>query len=86
MSTNEELPIEKVLNRLTSIKQKYSNTNELGLNQWQATCPVHNDEKQSLTIIECLDDNVVLLCSAGCHRDKITQALQLQNSDLLRDK
>ena len=86
MNTIEELPIEKILRCLKQIKQKYSNTNELGLNQWQATCPYHHGKEVILTITECLNDNVILYCSAGCHIEKIIDSMQLQPDGLLKSK
>jgi DNA primase (bacterial type) len=57
--------VEQTMLSLKAVLGKLSNVNRCG-EGWSARCPVHNDEKPSLTVTEDSDGTVLLHCHAGC--------------------
>lgn len=78
----EQLPIDKVLERLDKVKLKKATKN--GLSQWQALCPSHSDKSPSLTISECTDNTVLVKCWSGCTASEIVSAIGLELKDLFK--
>lgn len=71
-------PISKLLSRLDGVKKKG--------NDFVALCPVHGDEKPSLSLKETSDGKVLLKCFVGCSVKSIVDELHLQMSDLFPSK
>lgn len=53
-------------------------------NDW--TCPVHEDEKPSLSVGEGADRRVLLKCQRGCSTEAVVAALGLQMADLFENR
>lgn len=53
---------------------------------WKATCPAHDDEKPSLSVLEGEDGGAILKCHAGCSTDQILRALGLDGRPAPRTK
>ncbi len=70
-----EQPIEKLLNRLQSVR-------EVGADQWVACCPAHEDATPSCSIRQSDDGMLLLHCFAGCETEAILDAVGLSFSDL----
>ena len=49
---------------------------------WIAKCPVHDDQKPSLSLGESADGRALLKCHAGCSTDDVIAALGLTRRDL----
>jgi hypothetical protein len=67
-------PVEKVLDRLESVRQSNGS--------WKALCPAHEDREPSLSVTEGDDGRALLKCFAGCKNPEIVAALDLDMSDL----
>ena len=52
-------------------------------NGWVASCPVHDDNRPSLSITEGEDGRVLLHCHAGCNTSHVVDTLGLSMSDLM---
>ena len=57
----------------------------IGVNQWTARCPAHDDNKPSLSVSET-GDRILLHCHTGCKTEAIVQALGLTMKDLFLDE
>lgn len=53
---------------------------------WKATCPAHDDEKPSLSVLEGEDGYAILKCHAGCDTGQILRALGLDGRPAPRTK
>jgi hypothetical protein len=51
-------------------------------NGWNATCPAHEDQKNSLSITHGDDGKAILNCHAGCETKDIVAVIGLQMKDL----
>ena len=70
------MDIHDILRRLQGVKG--------GGGQWSARCPAHDDKRQSLSISQGKDGQVLLKCHAGCTVESITAALGIQVKDLFQ--
>ncbi|MCP4764247.1 MAG: winged helix-turn-helix transcriptional regulator [archaeon] len=69
---------------METILQEFKNVKKTGNNQYQASCPAHNDKKPSLSIN--IDDKKVLLhCFAGCTPEEIVKSIDLEMKDLYKN-
>ncbi len=68
-----------------NILHKFSNVKQTGNSQYQCLCPVHNDNKASLTIT-IKEDKTLLHCHAGCSTVDILNSKGLTLSDLFTEK
>ncbi len=73
---NSQERIDKVLDRLKNVKSG-------GTGKWTALCPAHDDNERSLGIGERDDGRIWVKCHAGCTRDAVLAALNLESRDLL---
>lgn len=69
-------PITNVLSRL----QKVQDSNHQ--NQYQASCPAHEDNTPSLSISEGNEGQVLLQCHTGCETEDVVNAIGLEMKDL----
>ncbi len=53
---------------------------------WQALCPAHDDNRQSLHVSEGDDGRILVNCFAGCEVSQICAALGIRVSDLFPEK
>ncbi len=53
---------------------------------WQAYCPSHDDQRQSLHVSEGEDGRILAYCHAGCSVNDICQALGIELKDLFPQK
>lgn len=67
-------PIENILSRLCNVKKAGDG--------YLATCPCHDDKKQSLSISEGNDGRVLLHCHANCETKDILSELELEMKNL----
>lgn len=72
--------------KLSEILAKLKNVKQIKENQWQASCPAHDDKKPSLTATQEKDGKLLLYCHAGCSVNDITAALGIEVRDLFPDK
>ena len=70
------MDVHDVLSRLQGVKG--------GGGQWSARCPAHDDKRQSLSISQGKDGQVLLKCHAGCTVESITSALGIEVKDLFQ--
>lgn len=56
-----------------------------GSDNWQATCPAHDDSKPSLAIGVGTDGRTLLFCHAGCTIEEVLDAVGLEMSDLYEE-
>lgn len=63
-----------LLGRFEGVKRRASNS-------WQCKCPVHYDNKASLTITQA-DDKYLFYCHAGCETKDILEAVGLTFADI----
>jgi|LauGreDrversion4_2_1035121.scaffolds.fasta_scaffold516753_1 hypothetical protein len=68
------MSIDRVLNRLTKVKQT-------GSYKWRASCPAHDSSSRSLAIAD-QDGRVLIHCFAGCTADAVLSSVGLSFSDL----
>lgn len=61
----------------------FSGAKPIGSNRYQCKCPVHNDDKASLTITDT-SDKILIHCHAGCNTWDIMQELGLKMADLYK--
>lgn len=54
-------------------------------NGWMASCPAHDDKKQSLSISQTNDGKILIKCFAMCTTDEILSAMGLTMKDLFLD-
>lgn len=71
------LPIDKILPKLQGV---IPHANDM--NKWEAKCPSHDDNRQSLGIAVADDNKILLCCQAGCTVANILGAIGLEMSDL----
>ena len=64
---------QEILTRLKGVKKT-------GEQKWQALCPSHDDQQQSLSISVCDNGRVLLYCHAGCDYKDIIKTLRI-NAD-----
>ena len=69
---------------LALILSKFNNQKK-NSSGWQVNCPVHDDQKASLSISLANDGKVLLKCHAGCKTEEIISALDLEMKDLFPD-
>lgn len=74
MDSMPDSPVERVLCRLENVRQTRAGST--------ARCPAHDDRKNSLSISVGDDGRVLLRCFAGCHVERIAEALGLSLRDL----
>lgn len=67
-----------LLSRFEGVQQRNQNS-------WQCKCPVHYDQKASLTVTRA-DDKYLLHCHAGCEVEDILEAVGLTWADLNESK
>ena len=69
---------------VTSLLEKLGPTSKrIGPGQWLATCPVHEDQHNSLSVgVGDLMDRVLVSCRAGCRTEEVLSALGLKFADL----
>lgn len=65
-------PIDLVLMLLKNVQQSGD--------QWSARCPAHHDSRNSLSVGEGSDGQVLVYCHAGCSFDDILDKLDLHPS------
>ena len=70
------MDVHDVLSRLQGVKG--------GGGQWSARCPAHDDKRQSLSISQGKDGQVLLKCHTGCTVESITSALGIEVKDLFQ--
>ena len=70
------MDVHDILSRLQGVKG--------GGGQWSARCPAHDDKRQSLSISQGKDGQVLLKCHAGCTVESITSALGIEVKDLFQ--
>jgi len=68
------MSIDRVLNRLTKVKQT-------GPYKWRAACPAHDSSSRSLAIA-AQDGRVLIRCFAGCAADAVLSSVGLTFGDL----
>lgn len=69
---------------LDEIVNRFQNAKLIGENQYQCRCPVHQDDKASLTITE--EDNKILMYDhAGCDTRDILRVVGLTEKDLFNE-
>ena len=74
---------------LTLIEQRLhanGNTVKRQGDRLQATCPTHNDNNPSLTVMRGTTQPVVIHCHAGCDTTKILEALHLTWADISNER
>lgn len=79
-TTGSDRPIERVLNALENVRQKGD--------QYRAKCPVHQkpeSRKQTLSIKENPDGQVLVHCFAGCDYEEVLDVIDLKKCDLFPD-
>ena len=59
---------------------------KIGVDQWIALCPSHDDREPSLSIKETHEQTVLIHCFAGCTPHEIVSAVGLNLSDLFPPK
>lgn len=69
---------------LTDILHRLDGVRGSGV-QYSALCPVHGDQKASLSVGLGADGRILLKCHAGCTTDEILDVLGLQTSDLFAE-
>jgi hypothetical protein len=80
-ATTRIKPIHRLINRL-KLKGLRSQKTASG---FQAQCPAHEDQHESLSIKEGTDARVLLKCHAGCEVKAIVAALDLSLADLFEN-
>ena len=70
------MDLHDILSRLQGVKG--------GGGQWSARCPAHDDKRQSLSISQGKDGQVLLKCHTGCTVESITSALGIEVKDLFQ--
>lgn len=70
------MDVHDILARLQGVKG--------GGGQWSARCPAHDDKRQSLSISQGKDGQVLLKCHTGCTVESITSALGIEVKDLFQ--
>ena len=76
-TTGSDKPIDRVLNALENVRQKGD--------QYRAKCPVHQkpeSRKQTLSIKENPDGQVLVHCFAGCDYEEVLGAMGLEKKHL----
>ena len=68
-------PIEKVLSRLESVRQRQQS-------QWSARCPAHADKGPSLSVRESADGAVLIHCFAGCTPHEVVGSIGIELHEL----
>lgn len=69
-----ESPTDRILARLKGVRVA-------GVAHWMATCPTHDDNKQSLSVKAGNDGRALLYCHAGCTFKTIIAAIGLSVTD-----
>ena len=77
-ATTRIKPIHRLINRL-KLKGLRSQATASG---FQAQCPAHDDQRESLSIAEGTDGRVLLKCHAGCEAKTVVAALDMSLADL----
>lgn len=70
-------PIENFISNLQNVKKTKSG--------WTARCPCHDDQVNSLSIAEGVDERVLLYCHAGCAVHNIVASVDMVLSDLFAE-
>ncbi len=70
---------------LSQIVKKFSDVKQIGANSYQVKCPVHKDDKPSLTISE-KDGKILMFDHAGCNTKQILKSVGLNEADLFNTK
>lgn len=71
---------EELLSKLDNV-QSEGDRND----QWNATCPAHDDSQPSLSIGHGDDGRTLLYCQAGCDTNSVLEAIGLSHCDLFED-
>jgi len=69
-------PVAELLDRLENVVDK-------GNNQWEARCPAHEDQRNSLCVSRGDDGRALLHCQANCKSDDIIASLKLTWPELM---
>jgi 5S rRNA maturation endonuclease (ribonuclease M5) len=80
-ATTRIKPIHRLINRLKLNGLRSQKT----ASGFQAQCPAHDDQRESLSIGEGTDARVLLKCHAGCEVKAIVAALDLSLADLFEN-
>ncbi|EKE06237.1 MAG: hypothetical protein ACD_19C00033G0002 [uncultured bacterium] len=67
------MQLKEVLNLLKNVEGRS--------NQYKTRCPAHDDQTNSLSVTSN-NDSIALHCHAGCHKEKILDAMGIKMSDL----
>lgn len=67
--------ITKILSKLNKVTTKPND-------KWLACCPAHNDKSPSLSVSLANDGKILLYCFAGCSIEEVTEALDIDLSEL----
>jgi len=67
-------PVEFVLSRLENVSNLSSG--------WNALCPAHDDNMNSLSVGEGVDGRALLFCHAGCSLNEVVGAMGIRVRDL----
>lgn len=70
-------PLDNVINRLENVKRRGK--------EWDARCPAHDDNKNSLGVSVGKEGRILLCCQAGCKTETIVDRLGLKMSDLFTE-
>lgn len=67
----------------TSFLEKLDGVRQTGQSQWLARCPLHDDNRASLSMAVGEDDRILLNCHANCETTDIVAKLGLKMADLM---
>lgn len=82
MTATNVAPVRRFLAALTAATGPVKRTK----NGWDGRCPVHDDQRASLSISEGDDGKVILFCHVGCSPEAICGALGLRLGDLFPER
>jgi putative DNA primase/helicase len=68
-------PVELVLRRLENVVAG-------PIGSWNALCPAHDDNMNSLSVGEGVDGRALLFCHAGCSLNEVVGAMGIRVRDL----
>ena len=71
--------VDRILERLERVQEEKPG-------QWEARCPAHDDNRNSLSIGVGDDGRALLRCQAGCSTEEILERLRLEWSDLFPER
>jgi len=72
---------------LNQFLDKFNNVKSLSNDEYQASCPAHNDKISSLSIkLDYKTGKILMKCHAGCDNKDILKAIGLKEKDLFEPK